>query len=159
LAEPVPQEEQVDEVQAIFPAKTSESSLEKDVKLFIQKEDDQEETFELPTFLQKSSQRSLDDEFRESAFAIPIPCFETSIAEHHVDHVLLEEVKFVSLFISSNPIFHLYETEQPPSPSSKFKPCPSGQAFHTESLEEEDFYAMDLPHTSTLESKTENSTK
>ena len=76
--------------------------------------------------------------------------------EVHVDHDLLEEVKFISLFISSNPIFHLYETEQPPSPSSKIKPCPSGPMFHFESLEKENFCAMDLPHT--LESKTEEST-
>ena len=94
----MPQEEQVDEVQDIFPAKTPESSLDKDAELFIQEEDDQEETFELPTFLKKSSQWSLNDEFRESVFAIP--CLETPIAEHSVDHVLLEEVKFVSAFIS-----------------------------------------------------------
>ena len=94
LAEPMPQEEQVDEVQAIFPAETPESSLEKDTKLFIQEEDDQKETFKLPTLLQKSSQRSLNDEFRESVFAIP--CLETPIAKHSVDHILLEEVKFVS---------------------------------------------------------------
>jgi len=55
LAEPVPHEEQVDEVQAFFPAKILESSLEKDDKFFIQEEDDQEETIELPKFLQKSS--------------------------------------------------------------------------------------------------------
>ena len=122
LAEPMPQEEQVDEVQTIFPAETPESSLEKDAKLFIQKEDDQEETFELPIFLQKSSQRSLNEEFRENAFATPIPCLETPMEELHVDHDLLEEVKFISLFISSNPISHLCETEQLPSPSSKFKP-------------------------------------
>jgi hypothetical protein len=94
-----PQEEPVDEVQAIFPTETPESSLEKDVELFIQEEDNQEETFELPALLQKSSQGSLNDEFRENAFAIPIPCFETSIAEHCVDHVLLDEVKFVSSFV------------------------------------------------------------
>ena len=76
--------------------------------------------------------------------------------ELHVDHDLLEEVKFISLFISSNPISHLYETEQPPSPSSKFKPCPSSPMFHFESIEKENFCAMDLPQT--LESKTENYT-
>ena len=139
LAEPMPQEEQADEMQTIFPAETPESSLEKDAKLFIQKEDDQEETFELPTFLQKSSQRSLNEEFRENAFATPNPCLETPMEELHVDNDLLEEVKFISLFISSNPIFHLYETEQPPSPSSKIKPCPSGPMFHFESREEENF--------------------
>ena len=92
----------------------------------------------------------------KNAFATPNPCLETPMEELHVDHDLLEEVKFISLFISSNPIFHLYETEQPPSPSSKIKPCPSGPMFHFESLEKENFCAMDLPQT--LESKTEEST-
>ena len=156
LAESMPQEEQVDEVQAIFSAKTPDSSSDKEAELFIQEEDDQEETFESVALLQKSSQEILNDEFRENVFAIP--CLETSIVEHSVDHVLLEKVKFVSPFVLSKPISHLYETERPPSPSSMFKPCPSSQAFHTESLEEEDFYAMDLPDTSTLESKTKNST-
>jgi len=36
-------------VQAIFPTETPESSLERDAKLFIQEEVDQNETFELPT--------------------------------------------------------------------------------------------------------------
>ena len=119
-------------MQAFFPTETPESSLDKDVELFIQEEDDQEETFELAAFLQKSSQRSLNDEFRENAFATPIPCLETPMEELHVDHDLLEEVKFISLFVSSNPISHLYETKQPPSPSSEFKPCPSSPMFHIE---------------------------
>ena len=96
LAEPMPQEEHDDGVQGFFPAKTPESSLEKDARLFIPEEDDQEGTFELPTFLQKSSQRNLNEEFRENAFATPIPCLETTMEELHVDHDLLEEVKFVS---------------------------------------------------------------
>jgi hypothetical protein len=49
LAEPIPQEEPVDEVQAIFPTETPESSLVKDAELIIQEEDDQDETLELPT--------------------------------------------------------------------------------------------------------------
>ena len=65
-------------------------------------------------------------------------------------------MRFVSPFVSSKPISHLYETERPPSPSSEFKPCPSGLMFHIESLEEENFCAMDLPQT--LEPKIENST-
>jgi hypothetical protein len=80
------------------------------------------------------------------------------MAELRVDHVLLEEVKSMSPFISSKPISHLYETKQPPSPSSEFKPCPSGPMFYIESPKKENFCAMDLPHTSTLESKRENST-
>ena len=87
----------------------------------------------------------------KNAFATPNPCLETPMEELHVDLDLL-----ISLFISSNPISHLYETEQPPSPSSKFKPCPSGPMFHFESLEKENFCAMDLPRT--LESMTEKST-
>ena len=79
----MPQEEQVDEVRAIFPAKTPKSSLDKDAELFIQEEDDQEETFESAALLQKSSQGSLNDEFRESVFTIP--CLETPIAKHSVD--------------------------------------------------------------------------
>ena len=92
----MPQEEQVDEVQAIFPAKTSESSLEKDVKLFIQKEDDQEETFELPTFLQKSSQGSLKHKFGETAFATLNSCPENPTVEHHLYHDPFEEMMLVS---------------------------------------------------------------
>jgi hypothetical protein len=49
VAEPTPQDESVDEVEAVFPFETPESSLEKDAKLFTEKEDDQDETFELPT--------------------------------------------------------------------------------------------------------------
>ena len=56
LAEPMPQEEQVDGVQGFFPAKTPESSLEKDARLFILEEDDQDETFELPTHEQPPHQ-------------------------------------------------------------------------------------------------------
>ena len=92
----------------------------------------------------------------KNAFATPNHCLETPMEELHVGHDLLEEVKFVSRFVSSNPISNLYETEQPPSPSSKIKPCPSGPMFHFESLEKENFCAMDLPQT--LESKTEEST-
>ena len=156
-------------MQAIFPTETPESSLERDAELFIQEEDDQEETFESAALLKKSSQGSLNDEFRESTFATPIPCLETPMAGlcgrevpiHvglRVDHILLEEVKFVFPFVSSKPISHLYEIERPPSPLSEFKPCPSGPMSHIESLEEENLCAMDLPHTSTLESKRENST-
>ena len=41
-------------MQAFFPTETLESSFDKDVELFIKEEDDQEETFELAAFLQKS---------------------------------------------------------------------------------------------------------
>jgi len=138
-AEPMPQEESVDKVQAIFPTETPESSLEKDVELFILEEDDQEETFELAAFLQKSSQRSLNDEFRENAFATSIPCLETPMEELHVDHDLLEEVKFISLFVLSKPISHLYETERSLSPSREFKPVPLAQCFTLNLLKKRTF--------------------
>ena len=77
-------------------------SLEKDAKPFIQKEDDQEETFELPTFLQKSSQRSLDDEFRESAFATLNSCPENPTVEHHLNHNPFKEMMLVSPSIYPN---------------------------------------------------------
>jgi len=46
MTEPTPQEETVDEVEAILPIETPESSLENDAKLFTEEEDDQDETFE-----------------------------------------------------------------------------------------------------------------
>ena len=49
MTEPTPQEETVDEVEAILPIETPESSLENDAKLFTEEEDDQDETIELPT--------------------------------------------------------------------------------------------------------------
>src|SRR6185437_8640494 len=48
-AELLPQPEPVEEVMAIFPFEPSESSLEQDVELFIQEEDDSGETLEIPT--------------------------------------------------------------------------------------------------------------
>ena len=46
MTEPTPQEETVDEVEAILPVETPESSLENDAELFTEEEDDQDETFE-----------------------------------------------------------------------------------------------------------------
>ena len=40
MAEPTPQEESVDEVEAVLPVETPESSLEKDAELFTEEEDD-----------------------------------------------------------------------------------------------------------------------
>ena len=48
LAESVPQEGPVEEVLAVMPEDDSKPSLERDAKLFIQEEDDLEETLELP---------------------------------------------------------------------------------------------------------------
>jgi hypothetical protein len=48
LAEPAPQEEPFEEVFAVMPVDTSKPSLEQDAELFIQEEDDLEETLELP---------------------------------------------------------------------------------------------------------------
>ena len=49
MTEPTPQEEIDDEVEAILPIETPESTLENDAELFTEEEDDQEETIELPT--------------------------------------------------------------------------------------------------------------
>ena len=49
MTELTPQEEIVDEVEAIVPIETPESSLENDAELFTEEEDDQDETIELPT--------------------------------------------------------------------------------------------------------------
>ena len=98
----MPQEEQVDEVQAIFPTETPESSLEKDTKLFILEEDDQKETFKLPTLLQKSSQRSLKHKFGETAFATLNSCPENPTVENHLNHNPLKEMILVSPFSSPN---------------------------------------------------------
>jgi len=46
MTEPTPQEETVDEVEAILPVETPESSLENDAELFTEEEDDHDETFE-----------------------------------------------------------------------------------------------------------------
>src|SRR6185436_10893835 len=56
MAESTPQEESVDEVEAVLPVETPESSLEKDAELFNEEEDDQDETFELPTHEQPPCQ-------------------------------------------------------------------------------------------------------
>jgi len=56
MTEPSPQEETVDEVEAILPVETPESSLENDAELFTEEEDDQDETFELPTHEQPPRQ-------------------------------------------------------------------------------------------------------
>ena len=49
----------VDEVEAILPVETPESSLENDAELFTEEEDDQDETFELPTHEQPPRQPAL----------------------------------------------------------------------------------------------------
>ena len=54
--EPTPQEETIDEVEAILPVETPESSLENDAELFMEEEDDQDETIELPAHEQPPRQ-------------------------------------------------------------------------------------------------------
>ena len=49
MAEPLPYSKPSKEVMSVSPFESPESSLEKDAKLFIQEEDDLEETIELPT--------------------------------------------------------------------------------------------------------------
>ena len=56
MTEPTPQEEIVNEVEAILPVETPESSLENDVELFTEEEDDKDETIELPTHEQPPHQ-------------------------------------------------------------------------------------------------------
>jgi len=56
MTEATPQEETVDEVEDVLPIETPESSLEQDVDLFTEEEDDQDETFELPTHEQPPCQ-------------------------------------------------------------------------------------------------------
>jgi hypothetical protein len=51
-----PQVETVDEVEAILPVETPESSLENDAEFFTEEKDDQDETFELPTHKQPPHQ-------------------------------------------------------------------------------------------------------
>ena len=59
LAEPAPQEEPIEEVLAVMPENDSKPSLEQDVKLFIQEEDDLEEKLELPIH-EKPTQPPID---------------------------------------------------------------------------------------------------
>ena len=61
------------------------------------------------------------------------------MAELRVDHVLLEEVRFISPFVLSKPISHLYETERSLSPSSEFKPVPLAQCFTLNLLKKRTF--------------------
>ena len=56
MTEATPQEETVDEVEAVLPIETLESSLEQDADLFTEEQDDQDETFELPTHEQPPRQ-------------------------------------------------------------------------------------------------------
>ena len=56
MTEPTPQEEIVDEVEAILPVETPELSLENDAKLFTEEENDQAKTIELPTHEQPPCQ-------------------------------------------------------------------------------------------------------
>jgi len=56
MTEPTTQEETIDEVEAILPVETPESSLENDAELFTEEEDDQDETIELPTHEQPPRQ-------------------------------------------------------------------------------------------------------
>ena len=56
MTEPTPKEETIDEVEAVLPIETPDSSLEQDADLFTEEEDDQDETFELPTHEQPPRQ-------------------------------------------------------------------------------------------------------
>ena len=56
MTEPTPQEETIDEVEAILPVETPESSLENDAELFSEEKDEQDERLELPTQEQPARQ-------------------------------------------------------------------------------------------------------
>ena len=59
MTKPTPQDETIDEVEVVLPVETSKSSLQKDAELFTEEEDDQDETFELPTHEQPPRQPAL----------------------------------------------------------------------------------------------------
>jgi hypothetical protein len=84
------------------------------------------------------------------------------MAKQHPDHEPFEEVRFMSPFVSPK---LAYETERPLPPSLKLNPCPSGhQNIVLDSgrdstlILHENFYAMDIPIATTLETKEMNST-
>jgi hypothetical protein len=100
---------------------------------------------------EKPSQGGLDEKFGKTASGIPIFHPEILLAKHNPNHNSVEEVKFISPFIS-----HHYEAKRPSSPSPKLEPCPSSQ--HDITLEKENLWAMDKLETSTLELKMNDST-
>ena len=81
---------------------------------------------------EKLSHGSLDEKFGKTASAIPIFHPEIPMAKHNPNHDPVEEVKFISPFIS-----HPCEAKRPSLPSPKLEPCPSGQ--HDITLEKENF--------------------
>ena len=74
------------------------------------------------------------------------------MVEHHPNHDLFEEAKFISPFVSSR---LSSETECPLPPSLEPEPCSSG--YPNIVLENKNFCAMDIPSASTLETKEMNS--
>ena len=94
-------------------------------------------------FKEKPSHGSLDEKFGKTASVVPIFHPEIPMAKHNPNQDLVEEVKFISWFIS-----HPSEDEHPSSPSLAFEPCPSGQ----------NLCAMDNLRARTLELKKNDST-
>ena len=83
-------------------------------------------------FKEKPSHRSLDEKLGKTASAIPIFHLEIPIAKHNPNQDLVEEVKFISSFIS-----HPCEAEHRSSPLPTFEPCPSDQ--HNITFKKENF--------------------
>jgi len=98
---------------------------------------------------EKPSHGGLDEKFGKTTSVIPSLHPEIPMAKHNPN--LVEEVKFISLFIS-----HPCEAEYPSSPSLGLNPCPSGQ--HDITLEKENLLAMDKLETSTVELEMNDST-
>ena len=73
-------------------------------------------------FQEKPSDCCLDEKFGKTASAIPIFHLEIPIAKHNPNQDLVEEVKFISSFIS-----HPCEAEHPSSPFPELEPCPFSQ--------------------------------
>ena len=105
-------------------------------------------------FQEKPSHGSLDEKFGKTASIISIPYPKNPKAKEQPNHNPFEKVKFISPFISPK---LAYETEQSSSRSLEPKLCPSGHQnvlldsgrdsmmfLHVISLENENFYAMDM---------------
>jgi len=85
-------------------------------------------------FQEKPSQGSLNEKLGKTAFATHTSCPVSPMVKQHLTHDPIEEVKFVSPFVSPK---IACETECIPSPSLESKPCPYGNP-------NKNFCAMDI---------------
>jgi hypothetical protein len=84
----------------------------------------------LEKFLEKkSSQWSLNNEFKKTAFTTPISYPEIPMAKHHPGHDLLVEVKFISPFVSPKCIFILMKQNVLHQPYSSLSLVPLAHPF------------------------------